>query len=247
MDAPRTAALVGTVGGAGTTRLCLELGAALAAAGRDVLVLDADLDAQGLARHVAADLDIDATSLLADPDSDLSDATVDYGLDAPGRLGLVPAHAPFVRVAAAKAPDAAERLEDRVAEATDSFDYVLVDTPPVASNPAVAAVTCTDRVALVFPGTLRGTDATARARGRLADVNAAADVLVATRTTAEDAPADADVAVPDAPHAAVGAAVAAPESALAAAAARTGGALFDADLDLADDADSRLDSLKRLV
>lgn len=247
MDAPRTAALVGTVGGAGTTRLCLELGAALAAAGRDVLVLDADVDTQGLARHVAADLDTDATRLLADPDARLADATVDYELDASGRLALAPAHAPFVRVAAAKAPDAAERLEDRVAEATDSFDHVLVDTPPVASNPAVAAVTSTDRVALVFPGTPRGTDATARARGRLADVNADADVLVATRTSPEDAPADADVAVPDTPDVDVGAAAAAPESPLAAAAARTAGAVFDADLDLADDADGRLDSLRRLV
>lgn len=238
MDSPRTAALVGTVGGAGTTRLCLEVGAALAAAGRDVLVLDADFDTQGLAHHVDDDLPVDATALLTDPDTDLADAAHDYPLDAPGRLALAPAHAPFVRVAAAKAPDAAERLGDVLRNATKQFDHVLVDTPPVASNPAVAAVTDTDRVALVFPGTPRGTDATARTRGRLADVGVDAHLLVATRTGAEDAPPDADRTILNAPGAAVTA-----DPALALDAGRVAESLFELDLEL-DDSPGRFDALR---
>jgi len=238
MDSPRTAALVGTTGGAGTTRLCLEVGAALAADGRDVLVLDADFDAQGLARHVDGDLPVDATALLTDPETDLADATHDYPLDASGRLALVPSHAPFVRVAAAKTPDAAEAIERVLADARTAFDHVLVDTPPVASNPAVAAVTAAHRVALVFPGTPRGTDATARARGRLADVAADADLLVATRTTEDAAPPDADRVIPDAPDAPV-----AGGGALSLAAGRVAESLFDVDLAL-DESTSRFDSLR---
>ncbi|QDX40337.1 ParA family protein [Salarchaeum sp. JOR-1] len=243
MDSPRTAAFVGTVGGAGTTRACLETGARLAAADRDTLVLDLDFDTQGLARHVRGDIDGDTTALLTDSDIALADARHDRALDAPGRLALAPAHAPFGRVAAAKTADAAQRLDTVLDAALADFDHVLLDTPTVASNPAVAAVTDADRVALVFPGTPRGTDATARERGRLADVGASAHALVATRTTLEAAPPDADRAVPDLAGEPVGVA-ATPGTSAARAAGLLAETLFDLELDHEEPA-GRFDALRR--
>ncbi|MEE6210177.1 AAA family ATPase [Salarchaeum sp. III] len=241
MDSPRTVAFVGTVGGAGTTRVCLELGAALAAADRDALVLDLDFDTQGLARHVRGDITTDTATLLTDPDAALADALHDYPVDAPGRLALAPAHAPFVRVADAKTPDAARRLRGILDEALADFDHVLLDTPPVTSNPAVAAVTDADRVALVAPGTPRGTDATARERGRLADVGASADTVVATRTTPDAAPPDADLTLPDHGDDAV---AATPGTTAARAAGRLAETLFALNLDL-EEPTGRLDALRR--
>ena len=196
-----SAALVGAVGGAGTTRLAVELGAAFARTGHRTLVLDLDVDTQGLASRVPGRLSPDSTRLLTDPGLDLPDAVHSTDVDVPGRLDLCPAHAPFTRVAAAKAPEAAQRLDDRLAEAQDcGYDAVLLDTPPVASNPAVAAVTAADRTALVASPDERGVDAIQRARGRLADVGATEDAIVTTRTTPDASPPDADIAVPEAPN-----------------------------------------------
>ncbi|WP_440007033.1 ParA family protein [Halomicrococcus sp. SG-WS-1] len=193
----RTVALVGATGGAGTTRLCVEVAALLAHAGRDVAVLDAAFATQGLARHAPGRIDPDATALLTDTDVDLSDALVDHPADLAGRLALCPAYAPFERLARAKTAEAAERFEDLITEAAREFDHVLVDTPPVAANQAVAAANAVERVALVAPATERGADAVQRARGRLADVGVTAETVVATRATDDDQPVDAaDAVVP---------------------------------------------------
>src|SRR6056297_1021762 len=111
--------------------------------------------------------DPDVTKLLT-TDADREDALVDHSADMSGRLALCPAYAPFERLARAKTPDAAERFGNLLREAADAFDYVLVDVPPVATNPAVAAVTAASRVALVTPPSARGVDAVQRTRGRLA-------------------------------------------------------------------------------
>lgn len=194
-------ALVGTVGGAGTTRLAVELGAAFARAGDRALVLDMDLDTQGLSSRVPGRLSPDSTRLLTDPGVELPDAVHEAAIDTAGTLRLCPAHAPFTRVAEAKSPEAAQRLVDRLAEALDcGYDAVIVDTPPVASNPAVAAITAADRIALVASPDERGVDAIQRARGRLADVGATEDAIVTNRTTPAGSPPDADIAIPEAPN-----------------------------------------------
>ncbi len=185
-------ALVGTVGGAGATRLTLELAAVLARDGRSVAVLDAAYATQGLADHVPRRIDPDVTELVLS-DRSLADGLVDLNAG-PGRLAVCPARAPFERLARSKRPEAARALERRIAEAGDAFDHVLVDTPPVAANQAVAAVTAADRVALVAPGDGRGPDAVPRQRDRLADVGAADPSVLANRTA--DPPADAAAAVP---------------------------------------------------
>lgn len=213
-----TLALLGAAGGAGTTRTSLELATVLAADGADVAVLDAAYDTQGLARHLAGRLDPDLTSLVTDeaerPLADgfaafdpmardtgalASDAeSADDEPLSPGRVACCAASAPFERLARAKTTDAAQALERRMDEASESFDHVLVDVPPLGSNPAVAAVTAADRVAVVAPTTARGLDAVQAARGRLQDVGTAADAVVgvAHRGRANLDEADVDAVVP---------------------------------------------------
>ncbi|WP_435100674.1 AAA family ATPase [Halarchaeum sp. P4] len=197
MSTARTAAIVGAAGGVGATRLCVEGGALLAAAGEDVLVFDVAHATQGLSTYVDARLDPDATALLTDPDIDITDAA--YPLDAPGdgTLALAPAHAPLARSADALTPEAGERVGDRLTEATEQYDYVLVDTPPILTNPAVGAVTAVDVVAAVTTADDRGTDALSRERGRFADVGVDAGVVAVNRASTRDLP-DADVAIPEA-------------------------------------------------
>lgn len=192
---PRTAALVGVTGGAGTTRLAVETAAVLARDGASVAVFDTAFATQGLAQYVTGRIDADATRLLTDEDTDLADARYQLAPDAPGEIAAYPAFAPFVRIADAKSPAAAQQLESRLADLAAVHDFVLVDTPAVAANQAVAAVNTADRVAAVLPPGDRGVDSLQRASGRLADVGTEFDVVVANRVA--DTPPDADVAVPE--------------------------------------------------
>jgi septum site-determining protein MinD len=195
-DTERTAAVAGACGGAGATRLAVEAGAALARDGRSVALLDAALATQGLADHVAGDLDPDLTRVLAG-DADLEAALVELPVDGPGHLRVAPARAPFERLAHAETAAAARALEEALAAADDDHDHVLVDVPPVASNLAVAAVTAADAVGVVAPATPRGATAVARVRGRLADVGSGADAVVANRADDPGPLERADVAVPE--------------------------------------------------
>ncbi len=209
--AATTAALVGATGGAGTTRTCLELATALAAAGDDVAVLDAAYDTQGLARHLSGRLDPDGTAIVTDgTDRPLGEGLVEYEADPdraaletdalpePGRIACLPSRAPFERLARAKTPEAAQELERRIDEAATEFDRVLIDTPPVGANPAVAVATTAERVALVAPATERGVDATQMIRGRLQDVGTSADAVVAVDRAGDRSipDVDADAVVP---------------------------------------------------
>ena len=247
-----TAALVGATGGAGATRLAVELGATLARDGRDVAVLDVAFDTEGLARHVSGRIDPDVTELLTDDsaggDRLLSDALRDYDAASvlPGRFALCPAHAPFERMARAKTADAAQRFEELLAEAAERFDHVLVDAPPVAANQAVAAVTAAERVAVVAPASERGVGAVQRTRGRIADVGASVDAVVANRVGADHHPGDgdhpvrsADAVIPESDAtsvesvpASVGGRDAEPEPAFAPAVAHAAEVVFDAELGL---------------
>jgi len=189
-----TAALVGVAGGAGATRLATETAGLLARDGASVGVFDAAFATQGLSQHVAGRIDPDATAVLAG-DADPAEARHDLAPDAPGDLAVYPAFAPFTRLAEAKTTDAARRFETALDDLAATHDYVLVDAPPVAANQAVAAVTASDPVAAVTPPGDRGVDSLQRVRGRLADVGADCDLVVANRQS--ETPADADLAVPE--------------------------------------------------
>lgn len=199
MPESETLSLVGAVGGAGTTRLAVEFAGTLARDGRDVAVLDAAYATQGLAQYVDGRIDPDITALCLDDDP-LAAGLVDLQVDHPGRVALCPAFAPFERVARAKTPEAARAFEDHVERAAGWFDHVLVDTPPVAANQAVAAVNAADRAALVTPATRRGLDALPRAGGRLADVGVAEHDVIVNRvpgSTEEPVTIDEPGAGPD--------------------------------------------------
>ncbi|MFC6753638.1 ParA family protein, partial [Halorubrum tibetense] len=163
-----TLALVGATGGAGTTRTAVELAAIGARGGRNVAVIDAAFTTQGLSEYVRDRIGTDLTALITD-DAGVSLSAATYTLagdgaaadqlnDLSGKVDLIPARAPFERVARAKTAEAARKLERRIDEATTGYDAVVVDTSPVASNEAVAAVTSVDRVGAVRPATPHGVD-----------------------------------------------------------------------------------------
>jgi MinD-like ATPase involved in chromosome partitioning or flagellar assembly len=199
MSTPRSVAVVGATGGAGTTRLVVETAAVLARDGRDVAVFDAAFATQGLAQYVPGRIDVDATRLLTDDAVAPSEALVDLDANAPGRVAACPVRASFTELADAKTAAAAERFDAVLRETADAFDHVLVDVPPVAANPHVAAVTAVDRVAVVAPDGDRGADALPRLRDRLRDLDAAApgDLVVANRVADSPVVADPAVAVPE--------------------------------------------------
>lgn len=238
-----TLALVGVAGGAGTTRTAVEMAATLARADRSVAVLDAAFGTQGLATYVEGRLTDDMTAL-ATGDATLDDALYDADYDAPGRVAFCPAHAPFERLARAKTPESARRVETAIADAAGRFDHVLLDVPPVAANQSVAALTTADTRALVVPATQRGTDLLPRQRGRVRDLDAPADAVVATRTNTEDAVAvpDADFEIPAGGP--VGPSALDPESPLAPAVADAVEGLLDVDLGLEFEEDGVLDRLR---
>ena len=263
--APHTLALVGATGGAGTTRTAVELAAVGARAGHDVVVLDAAYATQGLCEYVAGRIGTDLTMLLTDePDASLSAATYPIAVDddasttdtsdvLDGRADVVPTRAPFERVARAKTAEAARALERRIDEAAAAYDAVIVDTPPVASNQAVAVVTTVDCVAAVRPATPHGRDALARLYGRVADVGGSVDATVAvTRsdTTATDADEPMDGTV-DASIGTTDPSIAAAPTAATATDAYTGAVVdayetvFDTSLGLAFDRPGVFDRLTR--
>ena len=228
---PATLALVGVAGGVGTTRTAVEMATTLARDGKSAAVIDTAFGTQGLATYVEGRITDDVTAV-ATGDADLADALYDADYDLPGRVAFAPAHAPFERLARAKTPESAQVIETAIADTAQRFDHVLLDVPPVAANQSVAAVTTAQKRALVVPATRRGTDLLPRQRGRLRDLDAPADAVVATRTDADDARpvADADYDIP----AADGAAPAAldPESPLSPAVAAAVEGVLDIELDL---------------
>jgi septum site-determining protein MinD len=192
----QTCALVGAAGGAGTTRLAVEMGATLTRTGRDVAVVDAAYETQGLADYVEGRIAADVTELVTE-DAPLDSVVQPVRLKTEGQLSLCPAHAPFERLARAKTAGAAEKLEKQIAAIALSHDVVLVDTPPLASNQAVAAVNAVDHIAAVTPDTERGEDALARLTARLTDVGESLDTVVGNYAAGEPVVTDADARVPE--------------------------------------------------
>ena len=186
-----TVAFVGAAGGVGTTRLTLECGRLLAADGIDTAILDAAYGTQGLSDRISGRINPDMTKLCLG-ETPLEEGLIDLPATGSGRLAACPAHAPFERLARAKAPEAAKRFDARIEEAERRFDRVLVDTPPIATNPAVAAATAVETVAIVCDGT-RAESAVPRTQDRLADIGVDSSATLLTRTESHP---DADVAIP---------------------------------------------------
>lgn len=232
--APTTAAVAGVTGGAGATRMTVEVGTALAMDGADVALTDVAFGTQGLSDYVPGRIDDDIVTLVTGEDPQPLAATEVLPVDTEGRLECLPSRASFGALARAKTAGAATTFGDVLDQLATEFDFVLVDTPPVATNPAVAAVTAADRVGLVAPGTNRGVDALQRTRARLTDIGTTDDLAVANRC--EEVPdGSIGIAVPESELTAVTDAPAVtalnPEFAPAVVAVAEG--LFDRSLDLA--------------
>lgn len=185
-------AFVGATGGAGTTRLTLETGVVLAETGRDVAIFDASFQTQGLGSFLDTEIERDVTTLLTE-DVPLETALTAQPLDTPGTLSVCPAIAPFERLSRAKTAGAANRFEEHLAAATLSHDIVLVDTPPIGGNQAIAAVNAADHVGIITPDTRRGDDALALTRERLIDIGCSPDAVLANRSDGSVVVADAHV------------------------------------------------------
>jgi MinD-like ATPase involved in chromosome partitioning or flagellar assembly len=235
-------AYVGAAGGVGTTRLTVECGATLARTGRDVAIFDAAFETQGLAAHVAGEIAPDVTMLVTEEVA-LDAALYDHPAELPGRLALCPARAPFERLARAKTAGAARQFERQLAAASLSHDVVLVDTPPLGTNQALAAVNAASRIAVVTVDSRRGRDSLARTHERLDDVGTTADVVIANRS--DGSLEDADAAVPtsevkspdDCP------ACLPPDETFAPAVAGAAGAALGQELDLASADEGRVGGL----
>ncbi|UPM43439.1 AAA family ATPase [Halocatena salina] len=171
-------AVVGATGGAGTTRTCLELAGMLARDGRSVVILDAAYATQGLSDHISDRIAPDMTALVLD-DAPLALGLIEFETPE-GRLACCPARAPFERLARAKTPTAARRFGELIEEATTSFDHVLVDTPPVASNQAIAAVTSVDHIVVAIRANSPGIDGWVRIHDRLADLGCPEPTMIRT-------------------------------------------------------------------
>lgn len=192
-------AFVGVVGGVGTTRTVLELAGALAGDGREALVFDLDFPTEGLSRFVDDRIETDTAAILTDPTTELTAAVHDVPVAGEGRLGVVPAFAPLTTLGDAMAPDAGERVGDRLEAAGKSFDHVLLDVPPVVTNQAIGGVVAADRSVAVVSPTDRGMDALPRERGRLADLGTEFDSVLAVGD-ADGMPPDVDAAIPAIPE-----------------------------------------------
>jgi cellulose biosynthesis protein BcsQ len=166
----------------------------LAATGRSVAVFDAAVQTQGLATYTDQRIDADLTALLTG-EADLDTTLYEMDLDLPGVVNLCPAWAPFERLSRAKTAGAANRFEQQLAAAALSHDAVLIDTPPIGGNQAIAAVNAADWVSLVAPDSPRGRDGVALTRERLADIGSGSDAVIANRSTTQRI--DADLRVPE--------------------------------------------------
>ncbi len=181
---PAVTALVGATGGAGTTVASLALAQTLAADGARTVIIDTAVETQGLAAYVPERIDPDLTTALIEGAS-LETAIYNRSVDGHGRVAIAPTRAPFSRLARAKAPETAQRLEAVIGQAADTYAHVVVDTPPIGSNLAVAVVNSADTVGVVAPASDRGVEALYRMEGRIQDINSHCDLAVGTPTTDE--------------------------------------------------------------
>lgn len=126
----RTIALLNQKGGVGKTTTTVNLGAAIAEAGRRVLLVDLDPQAH-LTLHLGVEKEADAPSvydLLIDPDVTPDEAVV----HARERLDVIPAETDLAAVETELAhdDDRLQRLARKLKLVHGDYDYILFDCPP---------------------------------------------------------------------------------------------------------------------
>ena len=130
---PRILAMINQKGGVGKTTTTVNLGGALAQAGKRVLLID--LDPQGhLSLHVGIDhdaLDKSLYDLLADDETRAHEIIQEISPN----LGVLPAEVNLAGIESELAPlvasgQAQQMLRSKCESLVQNFDYVLLDCPP---------------------------------------------------------------------------------------------------------------------
>lgn len=144
---PRRVALINQKGGVGKTTTTVNLGAALAASGLRVLMIDLDPQA-----HLTLSLGIDPEELELSiydllTQSDVSAAQVVQIVDGCDRLGVLPADTNLAGIESELAEQvktglAQTLLRNKCAELIKQFDYVLIDCPPSLGLLTINGLTC---------------------------------------------------------------------------------------------------------
>lgn len=145
--ATRRIALINQKGGVGKTTTTVNLGAALAASGLRVLMIDLDPQA-----HLTLSLGIDPEELELSiydllTDSDVSAAEVVQIVDGCDRLGVLPADTNLAGIESElgeqiKTGLAQTLLRNKTDELIKQFDYVLIDCPPSLGLLTINGLTC---------------------------------------------------------------------------------------------------------
>lgn len=147
----RRIALINQKGGVGKTTTTVNLGAALAASGLRVLMIDLDPQA-----HLTLSLGIDPEELdltIYDlfTDNQVSAAEVVRVVDGCDRLGVLPADTNLAGIESelaemVKTGLAQTLLRNKCAELINQFDYVLIDCPPSLGLLTINGLTCADEI-----------------------------------------------------------------------------------------------------
>lgn len=148
---PRRIALINQKGGVGKTTTTVNLGAALAASGLRVLMIDLDPQAH-LTLSLGIDpeeLDLSIYDLLTE--SGVSAAEVVQTVDGCDRLGVLPADTNLAGIESElgeqiKTGLAQTLLRNKCAELINQFDYVLIDCPPSLGLLTINGLTCAEEI-----------------------------------------------------------------------------------------------------
>jgi len=136
-------------GGTGKTTSCINTAGFLAKRGKQVLAID--LDPQG---NLTSGLGIDKSTVhqsthhIMNKKKDLKNIIIETNIE---NLHLAPAtqELTFSNMKAYKSATQARILERSIQKIKDSYDFVLIDTPPVYSHFIINGMTAADKVVIV--------------------------------------------------------------------------------------------------
>lgn len=160
-DRTHVVAVANQKGGVGKTTTSVNLAAALAIMGYPTLLVDVDPQAQSSLSFIDLnDLKLSIYDALVEPDVLLADTIVPARLEhldiAPSRIALAK-----LEIKLAGEFDGHYRLRDKLAKVTQSYRFVIIDTPPTLGLLTVNALVAATHVLIPIQSTylaMEGTD-----------------------------------------------------------------------------------------